>query len=143
MSDKRVIGTAAVIAVGVGSVNAVAQDKRLPSAKFLIGSGVTFMILSALSDAEPEIAKAFAIAIATTIVLGDGGGVLAYINTGEVDTAPRGRKGRTPVEAKARPRVLHPDEEERRPVVIGFAGRSTGAVRPAPIPARPDTIIPR
>lgn len=91
MASNRVIATAGLVAISVGSANAVFKHKQLPSTKFLIGSGVAFLILSALSEAEPELANAFAIAIATTVVLGDGGGVLSYINNGEMDT----KKGAT------------------------------------------------
>lgn len=86
MAANRVIATAGIIAVAVGSVNAIAKDKKLPSTKFLIGSGVAFLILSAIADVEPELAQALAIAVCTTVVLGEGGGVLSYINNGEMDT---------------------------------------------------------
>lgn len=86
MAANRVIATAGIIAVAVGSVNAIAKDKKLPSAKFLIGSGVAFLILSAIADVEPELAQALAIAVCTTVILGEGGGVLSYINNGEMDT---------------------------------------------------------
>lgn len=86
MAANRVIATAGLISVAVGSVNAIGKNKRLPSAKFLIGSGMAFLLLSAMSEAEPELASAFAVAIATTVVIGEGGGVLTYINDGEIDT---------------------------------------------------------
>lgn len=92
-SPNRVIATAGLIAVAVGSINAIAKNQKLPSARFLIGSGVAFLIISAMADAEPELAQAFAIAICTTVVLGDGGGVLSYINNGEMDTA-KGKGGK-------------------------------------------------
>lgn len=85
-SPNRIITTAGIIAVAVGSVNAIGKNHKLPSSRFLIGSGVAFLILSAMADVEPELATALAIAVCTTVVLGEGGGVLSYINNGEMDT---------------------------------------------------------
>lgn len=90
MSDAhKVIATAGIISVGIGSANSVLKHKRPPSSKFLIGSGAAYLILSALADVEPEVAKGLAMGVATTVVLGEGGGVLEYINGGEMDTAPK------------------------------------------------------
>ena len=80
------IGTAALISVGVGTLNSFAKNKRPPSLRFLIGSGAAFVILSAIGEGEPEVAKALALAVATTVVIGEGGGVLSYINEGEINT---------------------------------------------------------
>lgn len=88
-SNRRVIAACALIAVGVGSANAMLKDKRMPTTRFLIGSGVAFLILSAMADmgeGMAEVAKGLAAGVASTVVLGDGGGLLSYINTGEVDT---------------------------------------------------------
>jgi hypothetical protein len=108
-APNRVIATAGIIAISVGSVNAIAKDKRLPSSRFLIGSGVAFLILSALSEAEPELAQAFAVAICTTVVLGEGGGVLSYINNGEMDTQKRD-KSFTPKDAPGEHEVVQGGE---------------------------------
>ena len=84
---QRVIATSALISVGVGSANSLAKQQKLPSARFLIGSGVAFLALSALAEAEPEVAKALAIAVLTTVLIGQGDGVLSYLNQhGELDT---------------------------------------------------------
>lgn len=83
---SRVIGTAALISVGVGTLNSFWKDKKPPSMRFLIGSGAAYVILSAIGEAEPEVAKALAVAMAVTVTLGDGGGVLSYISKGEIDT---------------------------------------------------------
>lgn len=88
----KVVATAGLISVGVGSANAVFKDHRPPTAKFLIGSGVAYLVLSVLADASPDLAKGLAIGVATTVVMGEGGGVLSYINTGEMDTAKRPHK---------------------------------------------------
>ncbi len=86
---QRVIATSAIISVGVGSLNSVVKYGRPPTMRFIIGSGVAYLALSALSEGEPEVAKALAIAVATTVVLGEGDGVFAYINKyGEADTKP-------------------------------------------------------
>jgi hypothetical protein len=149
-STSRMIGTAAVIAVGVGSANAVLRDKRLPSAKFLIGSGVAFLTISALAEAEPEVAKALAGAVATTVVLGEGGGVLSYFDTGEMDTKkrPAPSSARTPVRDQGKARAASADEAPREPVAAASVSRSstrrTGRVfDPDPLPPyRSDTVSP-
>jgi hypothetical protein len=112
-----------LIAVSVGTINSVAKKHEMPSSRFLIGSGAAFLILSALAEAEPEVAKALAFAIATTVVIGQGDGVLSYLNQrGEIDTqkqqqqpsveqphqtaAPQ-QRSKTPTLADARPRTLN------------------------------------
>lgn len=88
MADSsRVIGTCALVTLGVGSLNSIAKNKTLPSSRFLIGTGVAFFILSALAEAEPEVAKALSLAVVTTVVIGQGDGALSYLNhRGEIDT---------------------------------------------------------
>lgn len=129
MANTRVIATAGIISVAVGSINSIAKDKKLPSTKFLIGSGVAFLILSAVAEADPELGNALAIAVCTTVVLGEGGGVLSYINNGEMDTHKRGSK--TPTAAGdhgtaspyahdpyARPSNSHPTHGNTAPVFV-------------------------
>ena len=92
MSQKAVI-TCGVLTAGVGSLNAVGKHHELPSAKFLIGTGVAFTLLSALAEAEPEVAQALAVAVLVTVLLGEGDGVLSYLNDrGEIDTKKGGGK---------------------------------------------------
>lgn len=87
-NESKVIGTCAVVVIGVGTANSLGKHKRLPSARFLIGSSMAFLILSALSEGEPEVAKALALAVTTTVVLGQGDGLFSYVNQhGETDTA--------------------------------------------------------
>jgi hypothetical protein len=92
MANTRVIATAGIISVAVGSVNSIAKDKKLPSAKFLIGSGVAFLCLSAIAEVDTELGNALAVAVCATVVIGEGGGVLSYINNGEMDTQKRPAK---------------------------------------------------
>lgn len=104
MANHRIIATAGIIAVSVGTINSVAKDRKLPSSRFLIGSGVAFLILSAMADLGiEEVANAFAIAIATFVVLGDGGGVLSYINSGEMDTRKQQSRSYTPKSTEGQP----------------------------------------
>lgn len=143
-TDNRFIMSCAAVAIGVGSVNAVAKEKRLPSTQFLIGSGVAFLIISAMAEAEPDLAKAFAGAIATTVVLGEGGGVLSYINArGEMDTAKRSSsKGRET--SAVRPnsnKSVDVESEDRTPVSAPtIPQRRTGPLVPAYPPFRADTV---
>jgi hypothetical protein len=86
-NTSRIIGTAMLITVGVGTLNSFYKTKKPPSTRFLIGSGAVYVVLSAIAEGEPEVAKALAAAVATTVVIGDGGGVLSYLNGhGETDT---------------------------------------------------------
>lgn len=98
-TNQTVIATAGLISVGVGTINSIAKDKKPPSTRFLIGSGVAFLILSAMSsmgDGLGELAKGLALGVMTTVLLGDGGGVLSYLGEREIDTkkaAPSAPKG--------------------------------------------------
>lgn len=97
MADAhKVIATAGMISVGVGTINSFHKGHP-PSAQFLIGSGTAFLVISALAEAEPEVAQAIALAVMTTVLLGEGGGVLSYINKrGEVDTKKSATPKRVP-----------------------------------------------
>lgn len=85
-ASHKVVLIGAMITFGLGWFNAEKNGKA-PSAKFLIGAGVTFTMLSFLSDFSPEAANALALAITTTALFSEGNGVLAYINqAGELNT---------------------------------------------------------
>lgn len=98
MADSsKVIGTCAVVVIGVGTANSLGKHKRLPSTRFLVGSAATFLILSALSEGEPDVAKALALAVTTTVVLGEGDGLFSYVNKhGEADTSSKTGKAKPP-----------------------------------------------
>lgn len=88
--NTKVIPTCALIVLGVGSANSVAKNHKLPSSRFLIGTGVVFLVLAALAEADEQVANALAIAVAVTVVLGEGDGVFSYVNRhGEADTQAR------------------------------------------------------
>lgn len=93
-NQQKVIATAGLVSVAVGSANSMVKYKRPPSSRFLIGSGIAYLILSAMgaSDALGELAKGLAVGIMTTIVLGEGGGVMTYfVGPREVNTTKRGK----------------------------------------------------
>lgn len=116
MADAhKVIATAGIISVATGSVNSLGKNHQLPSAKFLIGSGVVFLALSALAEGEPEVAKALSLAIMTTVLLGQGDGVLSYLNgKGEIDTTkPKKTAARNPNTADAQFAVNNDSEQSR------------------------------
>jgi hypothetical protein len=126
VAAQRVIATSALISVGVGSANSLAKQHKLPSARFLIGSGVAFLALSALAEAEPEVAQALAIAVLSTVLIGQGDGVLSYLNQhGEIDTQKT--PGFTPLSTAGQP----PTRVNRSALPSGNA--RTFTVPPAPI----------
>lgn len=85
-ASHKVVLIAALITFGLGWFNASKHGKN-PSARFLVGGGVTFTLLSFLADFSPEAANALALAIVTTALFSEGNGVLSYINqAGELNT---------------------------------------------------------
>jgi hypothetical protein len=85
-ASHKVVLIGAMITFGLGWFNAEKHGKN-PSARFLIGAGVTFTMLSFLADFSPEAANALALAITTTALFSEGNGVLSYINqAGELNT---------------------------------------------------------
>jgi hypothetical protein len=95
--EQKVIATAGLISVAVGSANSIVKYQKPPSTRFLIGSGIAFMVFSAMGStpALAEVAKGLAVGIMTTIVLGDGGGVLTYF-AGKEETDTQKPTKRTP-----------------------------------------------
>lgn len=125
MADtQKVIATAGLISVSVGTANSVIKYKRPPSSRFLIGSGLAFLILSAMGNTEAlgEIAKGLAVGVMTTILLGEGGGVLTYfVGEHESDTRKKGRQDTTDGQA----------EKGRSATAQGNRARLRAAVSPS------------
>lgn len=97
-ASHKVVLVAAMFTFALGWYNANRNDKN-PSAKFLIGAGVTFTLLSFLSDFSPPAANAFSLAIATTALFSEGSGILSYINDGgelNTPTAAEERQSQQP-----------------------------------------------
>lgn len=95
----RVIAVSGTVALGAILVTTAKDKKELPGARFWIGSGVAYLLLSALAEVEPDVASAFGIAILTTVLIGEGNGVLSYIATRQqIDTSknPSRSQGWTP-----------------------------------------------
>lgn len=106
---SKVVGVSMVLTVTVGVLNSLAKEEKLPSARFIVGSGVVWMVLSGLADVEPEIAAPLSIAILTTSLFSKEPGVLEFLNKrGEVtpttpdNTAAAKRKELTATTAKHR-----------------------------------------
>lgn len=91
---QKFVIVSATLTFGIGTLNSLIKNNTLPSARFLIGSGVVYVALSAMAEGEPEIAKGLAMAVLTTAMLGNGQGVLTYLEgRGELDTTrPAGPK---------------------------------------------------
>lgn len=103
-TSHRVVLYSALLVFGVGWFNAAKQSK-LPSKKFIVGTGITFTALSFLSDVMPEVASSLALAIDSTVLFVDNGGILRYFNDhGEITkTAPQ-----PPPRQRLQPRTTHP-----------------------------------
>lgn len=135
-NNQTVIATAGLLAVGVGSANAILKDKRAPSARFLIGSGVGFLLLSAMAnggEAMAEIAKGLALGIMTTVLLGEGGGVLSYLG-GEVDTQKS--KGAMPPKGSDEEQALS-EGHQMSAVVTWFNPPASAPFHPGQLPVFP------
>lgn len=133
--SQRIILAAGLLTFGIGFVNSLLRDGRPPTRRFLVGSAIAFFGISALSEVEPEIATPLALAVLTTALLGDGGGVLAQITPRrELDTTP-GKPLPADVENKPTsehglsrtgdlhtlPLMVHPDN---MPIIVaGIRGR--------------------
>lgn len=93
-STSRVIGSAALVSVSVGTLNSFYKTKKPPALKFFIGSAAAYVILSGIGEVEPNVAKALAVAIAVTMIFGEGNGALKFLDThGETDTRPKSAAG--------------------------------------------------
>jgi len=79
-----VVTSCAIFTFALGWFYTVKQGGTLPSAKFMIGLGVTFLGLEVVSDISPELASALAVAIATTAFFHYGQTLIDY-----VDSAPK------------------------------------------------------
>lgn len=91
-ASHKVVLIGAFITFGLGWFNAEKNGKN-PSARFMIGAGVTFTMLSFLADFSPEAANALALAITTTALFSEGNGVLSYINqAGELNTPTKAQE---------------------------------------------------
>lgn len=84
---KGIITGSMVMTLIVGVLNSIYKTDKLPNFRFFFGTGILFLMLSLLADAEEEIAKALALAIVTFTLLGEGGGVLDhFLGTGSAKT---------------------------------------------------------
>lgn len=88
---SRIVVMSAGMTYGIGFLNSASRGK-MPSMRFVIGAGVVFLTLSALSDIEPDLAAPMALAVVTTAFFSNGSAVLDYVNgRGEI-TQRRTRK---------------------------------------------------
>lgn len=113
MADaQKVVATAGLVSVGVGSANSILKYKQPPSMRFLIGSGMAFLVFSAMAGASEdlgELAKGLALGVMTTILLGEGGGVMTYfVGEKEVNTtAPKPAAASTAEKSKQQQAAAH------------------------------------
>lgn len=86
-----------MITVIVGTLNNIYKNDKLPGLRFYFGNGVLFLMLSLLAEMEEEIAKTLALAVATFVVIGEGGGVLDHFmgkgtSKSTLDTTPSAKQ---------------------------------------------------
>lgn len=83
----KIVLFSAIGTFGAGWFNASRKGHKTPSKKFFVGFGISFTALSFVSDVQPDVAGALAMAMLTTVAFGEGGGLLKYLNDkGEVTT---------------------------------------------------------
>lgn len=132
-NEQKIVATAGLVSVAVGSANSIVKYKRPPSSRFLIGSGVAFLVLSAMGQSESlgELAKGLALGIMTTILLGEGGGVLSYFAGAEMDTQAPHR-----VATKKGPQAPRPHPSSL-PMIRTHMQNSRGGFKLDTVPAQP------
>lgn len=86
-----IVLTSAMVVFGVRWFESAESGDPVPPAKFLIGAGIAFLVISFISDVEPKLGSALAIAIASTVFLSKKDPLLNYINSAAANkksTAP-------------------------------------------------------
>lgn len=90
---QRIIVLSAALVLVIGTTNSFVKNGKWPTGRFWLGTGFMVVALSALSEAEPDVAAPLSIAVLTTVILGEGDGLLSYIAIrGETDTKRRAPK---------------------------------------------------
>lgn len=122
--DQKIIVSSMVFVFALGVLNSVRKDHKLPSARFLIGTGILFSGLSLLSEAQPDLAKGLALTVATTAFVGQGDGVLTFLqDRGELDTRRKPAPAKGGVQTAQVARRQPPNQTTR-----------AGAARPRTVP---------
>lgn len=94
--QRRIVAVCAMVVFGLGFLAAVQRDE-LPTARFLVGMGLSFTIISVITDLGSPIGAAFALIIALGSMLYQIDAVLELLNKrGQLNkrTRSRSRKGR-------------------------------------------------
>lgn len=119
-SAQRVIFVSMVITVGIGGGTKLLKENKWPSPRYLMGVGLTFLILSALAEWEPQVAGPLSGAVVATSLFADGGhGILSWFDTGELSTAPPKPKSHTPAPKVAPPQLSPGTPSQGMPPIAG------------------------
>ena len=98
----RIVLMSAMLTFGVGWFKSAKDGKPVPSGKFLIGGSVAFLVISAISDVEPQLGGALALAIATTVFLAQSDPLLSHVNV-----PPQSASGQKKTEKKKPVKPVH------------------------------------
>lgn len=132
--NSNVIIAAAVLTFGIGILTSVQKRGRLPAFRFFVGNSLLWLALLALDEFEPEIANALSIAIATFVVIGEGGGVLNRYVENRNPTPPTGNPPAPVADTHGGAVIQRRAASPGSPVPIGFVG-----MRPLFVPGIPPT----
>jgi hypothetical protein len=86
--NKSIVTGCVVLTIIIGTLNNVYKRNSLPGLRFYFGSGIMWLFLVGLGEFEEEVSKTLALAVATFVVIGEGGGMLdGFLGTGASKTA--------------------------------------------------------
>ena len=70
--SNRLIATSAIVTFGVGYLGGVQRGAELPTARFLIGMGITFTVISVINDLGSPLGGALAVLIMVAALIHNG-----------------------------------------------------------------------
>jgi hypothetical protein len=94
---QSVVLTTGMIVFFLGWFSSAKNGKVVPPAKFIIGSGVVFLILEVLADVDPELGSALAVAIGTTACFHYGSALRSVADVADLPDTTNPAPKKTPV----------------------------------------------
>lgn len=88
----RIVLISALVVFSVGWFESAEKGEPIPPARFIIGGATAFLVISIISDIEPGVGGALALAIATTVFLAKSNPLLSYVNQTVQQKKPQQKK---------------------------------------------------